>query len=280
VLYLFYEKYEMLSIHRGYSHSILFSIVGAGLLGYFLKKMRWRVGLTYWKLFLFAWLCLFTHMLLDTFTAYGTQLYLPFSNARLGFDSINVVDAVYTVPMIVGLALSTWVYKAKPQRPIFNKWGLAISSAYLVFTLFHKSKVESSISALFEERQIEYSDLLTMPVGAANLNWYGVGKGRDSIYMVRYSAFSGVQQMVEAIPIHEEYLDEIKPEVAATMRWFAKDFYTVDKVGGKIRIYNLQVDMRGIVDMGDKKAPTHGYFEVGATGDENSFSSGTVHVLK
>ena len=30
----------------------------------------------------------------------------------------------------------------------------------------------------------------------------------------------------------------------------------------KVRIYNLQVDMRGVVKDGNKKAPTVGYFEI------------------
>ena len=41
ILYLFYSKFETLTIHRGFSHSIVFSIMGALLISYVLSKMKW-----------------------------------------------------------------------------------------------------------------------------------------------------------------------------------------------------------------------------------------------
>lgn len=276
VLYLCYDKLEMLSIHRGFSHSIVFSVLGAILMAYVLSKIKWSQGIRFKILLLFAWLCLFTHILLDTFTAYGTQLLLPFSNRRLGFDSVNVVDPVYTIPLIIGLILSLWVYKSNPDRSKFNRYGLIISSFYLGFTLLNKEGVKAAISNRLSQENIEYSALLTMPVGIANINWYGVAKGQDSIYMLKYGLFSDTDNPIEAFPVNEAYLDQIDSNVAEKMRWFAKGFYTVEKENGKIRIYNLQVDMRGIVSIGDKKAPTVGYFEISNSNGKTDFSSGSI----
>ncbi len=276
ILYLFYDKLDMLSIHRGLSHSIAFSVLGAFLIAFVLSKIKWTQNIQFGRLLLFAWLCLFTHILLDTFTAYGTQLFLPFSNRRVGFDSINVVDPVYTIPLIIGLVLSLWVYKSKPQRSIFNRYGLIISSLYLIFTLLHKEGVKAQISNRLANEKIEYTALMTMSVGIANINWYGVAKGQDSIYMMKYGLFSNTDTPIEIFPIHEAYLNEIDSTVAEKMRWFAKGFYTVEKENEKIRIYNLQVDMRGIIRTGNKKAPTAGYFEISSHGGKTDFSSGSI----
>jgi inner membrane protein len=276
ILYLFYDKFEMLSIHRGFSHSIVFSILGAFLFAFVLSKIKWSQKIQFNKLLLFAWLCLFTHILLDTFTAYGTQLFLPFSNTRLGFDSINVVDPIYTIPLIIGLILSLWIYKSKPKRSIFNRYGLIISSFYLVLTLLNKEGVKAKISNRLSKEKIEYSALLTMPVGIANINWYGVAKGKDSIYMLKHDFFSNTNNPIEVFPINEAYLNLIDRNVAEKMRWFSKGFYTVEKENEKIRIYNLQVDMRGIVTTGNKKAPTAGYFEISTSNGQTDFSSGSI----
>jgi inner membrane protein len=276
ILYLFYDKLEMLSIHRGLSHSILFSIVGAFILAFMLSKLKWFQPIPFKTILAFTWLCLFTHILLDTFTAYGTQLFLPFSNARLGLDSVNVVDPVYTLPMIIGLVLSVKIYKSRPNRSVFNRYGLIISSFYLIFTLINKQGVKAAISERLAKEKIEYSSLLTMPVGIASINWYGVAKGADSLYMLQYSILSDEANRIEAFPIHEAYLNEIDSTVAERMRWFAKGFYTVEKVADKIRIYNLQVDMRGVTRIGNKKAPTAGYFELSTIHGEAVFSSGTI----
>ena len=276
ILYLFYDSFEMLSIHRGFSHSVAFSILGAFLIAFVLSKIKWFRNLKFKILFSFSCLCLFTHILLDTFTAYGTQLFLPFTDKRFGFDSINVVDPIYTIPLIAGLILSLWIYKSKPKKAKFNNWGLIISSLYLILTLFNKERVKLAITNNLSNENIEYGSLLTMPVGMANINWYGVAKGEDSIYMQKFSIISGIENSIEAFPINDNYLDEIDEIVANKMRWFAKGFYTVEKVNGKIRIYNLQVDMRGVVNIEDKKAPTAGFFEISNSNGETKFSSGSI----
>lgn len=276
MLHLFYDKFEMLSIHRGFSHSILCSILGTFLISFVLSQIKWFQNIAFKRLLLFTWLCLFTHTLLDTFTAYGTQLFLPFSDRRLGFDSINVVDPVYTVPLIIGLILSLWIYKSSPKRPKFNAFGLIISSAYLVFTLFNKEVITAKISSRLLGKNIEYNSLLTMPVGIANINWYGVAKGSDSIYLLKHSIISNNDTPIEAFPINEAYLDQVDKNIANKMRWFAKGFYTVAEEKGKIRIYNLQVDMRGVVRTGNKKAPTAGYFELSNKNGKTEFTSGSI----
>lgn len=274
-LYMFYDKFQMLSIHRGFSHSILFSILGALLLVYIFRRVKWTKAISSLRLFIFAWLALFTHMLLDTFTAYGTQLYLPFSNERVGFDSVNVVDPVYTIPLLIGLMLSLFIFRKKPSRAIFNQVGIVVSSLYLIFTLIHKTQVKNHFENELAEQNINYTSLLTMPVGIANINWYGVAKTKDSIYLQKYSAFQNESMPFESFPINDHLLDGLNPELVQVMKWFAKGFYTVEKDGDRLLFYNLQVDMRGIVNTKNGKAPTMGYFILMVKEDGGfEFSSG------
>ncbi|WP_053002440.1 metal-dependent hydrolase [Kordia jejudonensis] len=276
ILHLFYTKFEMLSIHRGYSHSIVCSIIGALLLTFILSKIKWFDQISFKRCLLFVWLCLITHMLLDAFTAYGTQLLLPFSDRRIGFDSINVVDPLYTIPMIIGLIASCWLYRSHKNRSKFTTYGLWISSIYLLCTLLHKEIVATTIAARFAKNNIHYTELLTMPVGIANINWYGVAKTNDSLYMCKYNGFSNTDEAITVFPINDQYLQEIDQHVATKMRWFAKGFYTVTKQHDTIRVYNLQVDMRGIVIEGNQKVPTVGYFKIVRQNGTFVFSSGSV----
>ena len=262
VLYLFYEKFEMLSIHRGYSHSILFSFIGAFLFSYFLKRFKWTKEISYHRLCFFSWVTLLTHMFLDAFTAYGTQLFLPFSDLRFGLDSINVVDPVYTLPLIIGLGFSLFIYRTQPNRVKYCYIGLSLSSIYLLLTLVIKSHVNNYFESELAQQNISCNSILTMPVGVANINWYGVAKTDKGIYMKPYSLLNNSEKAFEYFPTNEFLLDELNPILSNKMRWFAKDFYTVEKSGDKIRIYNLQVDMRGIIKNDSIFAPTARYFEV------------------
>jgi len=275
-LYLFYDKFEMLSIHRGFSHSIVFSIIGAFLIAYILQRMKWTKTVSYQKLWIFTWLALFTHMLLDTFTAYGTQLLLPFSDARIGFDSVNVVDPVYTVPLLIGLICSLFVFKNTPSRSIYNYIGIAVSTTYLLATLGVKNHVEEHFKTELTEQNIKYESLLTMPVGVANMNWYGVAKTKDGIYMHKYSILDDVDLPFEYFPNNDHLLEGVNQEVVDRMKWFAKGFYTVVKEEDELRFYNLQVDMRGIVHEDGTKVPTAGYFVIIPKADAGfEFSSGS-----
>ena len=261
-LYLFYNKFEMLSIHRGFSHSILFSLLGAFLIAYILQRIKWTREVTYFRLWIFTWLALLTHILLDTFTAYGTQLFLPFSNKRVGFDSINVVDPVYTIPLLLGLLFSLFFFKSSKKRATYNYIGLAISTLYLIDTLGVKCHVNNYFQEELSKQKIAYESLLTMPVGSANINWYGVAKSNDSLYIQKYSILNGSFFPFKKFAINDQFLEGVNPELVKTMRWFAKGFYTVQRKENKIRFYNLQVDMRGIFNNGEIKAPTLGYFEI------------------
>jgi len=266
----------MLSIHRGFSHSIVFSIIGAFLIAYVLQRIKWTKLVSYQRLWIFAWLALFTHMLLDTFTAYGTQLFLPFSDWRVGFDSINVVDPVYTVPLLTGLICSLFIFKNKPSRAVYNHIGIVISTLYLLGTLGVKNHVEEHFKTELAEQNINYHSLLTMPVGIANINWYGVAKTSEGLYMQKYSVLNNDQVPFEYFPSNDYLLEGVNPELVDRMKWFAKGFYTVEKNDDQLRFYNLQVDMRGIIVTNGIKAPTAGYFVI--IPQENGgfeFTSGT-----
>ena len=39
-----------------------------------------------------------THGLLDSCTSYGTQLFWPFSDVRVAWDTMSIVDPLFTVP--------------------------------------------------------------------------------------------------------------------------------------------------------------------------------------
>lgn len=261
-LYLFYDKFEMLSIHRGLSHSIVFSLIGAFCIAYVLQRIKWTKKIGYIQLWIFSWLALFTHMLLDTFTAYGTQLFLPFSDWRVGFDSINVVDPVYTIPLLIGLMCSVFVFKNKPSRAVYNYIGIAVSTFYLLGTLGVKCHVNEHFTAELADQNISYNSLLTMPVGIANLNWYGVAKTSQGLYMQKYSILNNEPLSFEYFPTNDYLLDGVDPNMTKRMKWFAKGYYTIEKDDNQLRFYNLQVDMRGIIQNDSIKAPTAGYFVI------------------
>ena len=69
------SQVEQLSFHRGPSHSLLFAVVLAPLIGLGLARLHRRSNLSWKEWGFFAFLCIVTHPLLDALTNYGTQLF-------------------------------------------------------------------------------------------------------------------------------------------------------------------------------------------------------------
>lgn len=274
----FFDEIQKISLHRGYSHSILFCLLGAFLFAYILSKINWAKEVAITKLWLFSFLALFTHVLLDAFTTYGTQLFLPFTDWRVSFDSINIVDPVYTLPLIIGVLGSVFYYKKtdKKQR-LPNTIGLIVSSLYLLFTLANKQHIEQVFYSQLEEQNIPSFRLLTVPVKVGNVVWYGVAKDKTHLHIGQYSRLKKNTIEFHSFPINNQLLDGLDKHLVDKMKWFAQGFYTVAKKGDKIRIYNMQCDMQGVRVFGGYKAPTAFYFEITAHENGNYELSSGMH---
>ena len=96
--WLYDNEIQAIAFHRGFMHSIFFAIFASLAMGclmhciYNRGKRHNKVLRKGW-IQLFFW-SIFTHPILDCFTAYGTQLFAPFSNYRVAFDNISVADVV------------------------------------------------------------------------------------------------------------------------------------------------------------------------------------------
>lgn len=117
-----------LEYHRQFTHSLLFIPVGALIiaLGLHLLLRRW------WKLSLlqtwaFCTLGYATHGLLDSATSYGTMLFWPISDVRYAWSIISIIDPLLTLPLLVGVLLTTWL-----KTPVFARAGLLWALSYLL----------------------------------------------------------------------------------------------------------------------------------------------------
>ncbi|WP_242046769.1 metal-dependent hydrolase, partial [Acinetobacter baumannii] len=61
-------------------------------------------------------------------TVYGTQLLLRLTDRPFGVGSIIIIDPLYTVPLLAGVAAAL---RATPSGRRWNPLGLALSTAYL-----------------------------------------------------------------------------------------------------------------------------------------------------
>lgn len=123
--------------HRNFSHGLLFAPVGGALVGLLLWFLLGRRH-PFIDLMLAATLGMVTHGLLDSCTTYGTLLFWPFSQQRISWDFISIIDPVYTAILIIGVIYGLSFRKGKPAI-----LALMISTAYMgVGVLQHHRAME------------------------------------------------------------------------------------------------------------------------------------------
>ncbi len=135
-----------LEFHRQFTHSLIFIPFGAllcALVFYPFIKSK----LSFAQVYIFSLLGYATHGLLDACTAYGTQLFWPFSNERVAWNVVSIVDPLFTIPIIILLVLA--VYK---KNVVFSRLGFIYAVLYLSLGLVQKNQAEQAIYVLAEER--------------------------------------------------------------------------------------------------------------------------------
>lgn len=188
----FMGEVEYVNFHRGFSHSLVFGFLVAPALGWLLSKSPRSQGQPFWLWTqLFFW-CIFTHPLLDSFTSYGTQLFLPFSDYRVELNTIFIIDPAYTLPMLIALIAVMFYRRTSATRKRVIYTGIALSHAYLLFTIFNKYLVvEPAIKAEIARQSFEVEQYQTIPAPLQNFLWQGLIKTADGYYAGYFNPWRG-----------------------------------------------------------------------------------------
>lgn len=194
----------------------------------------------YWLFFL----SIVTHPILDCFTAYGTQLFLPFSNMRVSWDNISVVDFGYTLPLAVGVIVASFIARQKKSRQFANWAGIAVSSLYMAFTFSHKIRFNNIFEKSLAAQNIEYTRYMTAPTILQNFLWLGVAEGEDAYYHGYYSFFNDepIVKKFNKLPKNWELINGLEEErPVEIVKWFSKGYYNaLRRKDGKIQLNDLR----------------------------------------
>ncbi len=183
----FMNDVQRVDFHRGFFHSLLFFIGMTPLLTFIAQKIHSGYQhVKRWEWLLLFFLALFTHALLDCFTTWGTQLFWPFEY-RVAFQSVFVIDPVYSIPLLGGVIGSSITKKKTNWHFNFNRLGLLISSAYLIFTLANKQYVNHQFKESLNEKGIAYQDIESRPSPFNNILWSANAETKKGFYTGYYS---------------------------------------------------------------------------------------------
>lgn len=135
-----------LEYHRHFTHSLVFIPLGgllvAGLLYLLLRRRTRFTGL--WLLCVLGYA---SHGLLDACTSYGTQLFWPFSDVRIAWDIISIIDPLFTIPVIVMVLAGL-----KTQRQAWPRAALLYGLCYLCLGYLQHERAMDTLHTLAASR--------------------------------------------------------------------------------------------------------------------------------
>lgn len=182
----FTDTVTALSVHRGFTHSVVFSVLFAPIFGWLVSRYESYKSFKGWT-WLFFW-AFFTHPVLDAHTTWGTQLFWPM-DLRLAFKTIFVIDPLYTLPFLVFLILAMLQKRTSAKRRRYNNLGLVVSSSYLALTFLLKWMAYQKFEYALAQQNIEYTQLDTRPSPMNTILWSANVETEEAYLLGNYSFF-------------------------------------------------------------------------------------------
>lgn len=241
LLFPFFNEVAFISVHRSFSHSILFAILGAVAFGYLAHRLsKRRYQYKDWTMAFF--LAFLTHSLLDWCTTYGTKMLCPFNGYLFSLNNIHVIEPIYTSILLIGVLVL--VIKKMPilSRTKVLAWTLGLSTLYLGWSVVAKVIANHHFMANVQAQNIPYEKVMISPTPLNTLLWNAVIKTADGYYFGSYSLLDSREE----IPFYfVESRNDLLPEIKKFKKGrqylaYTQDFPLVEVEDEVVKIYAIK----------------------------------------
>ena len=223
-----------LEYHRHFTHSLIFIPVG-GLIcaAFFHFVLTKRKELAFKWTWLFCTLGYATHGLLDAATSYGTQLFWPFSDVRIAWRIISIIDPLFTLPALLGVILC-----AIKRKALFAHFALGWVVFYLSLGIVQNQRATQAGFDLAKSRGHNPEEIHAKPSFANLIVWKTVYRDQDRYYVDAHHIstenhiFEG--SSIAALDIARDFpwldLQSQQAKDIERFRWFSDGYIARDPV--------------------------------------------------
>lgn len=152
--------------HRGVTHSLIMLPLWAFLIAY-VCALIWRRDRGWRAYFGVAALGVGIHILGDLITSYGTMIFAPFSDARIGWATTFIIDLWFSGIILAGLLASLMWRKLRLPAVV----GMAVLAGYVGWqAVLHDEALEVG-EAYARQAGFDQPRVTAQPRPASPLNW-------------------------------------------------------------------------------------------------------------
>ena len=219
-----------LEYHRQFTHSLIFIPVGALVCAIAFWPFM-RRHMSFRAIWLTALAGYATHALLDACTTYGTLLLWPFSDARIAWNTISVIDPVFTLPLL-GFVIAAGVKKSQ----FIGRLGMAWVALYLSIGVIQEERAIAAGEALAADRGHAPAVVSAKPSFGNLLLWKTVYEYDDHFWVDAVRAGGDVTIIegdhVARLNLQSSFpwldTDSQQARDVERFRWFSNDYLAID----------------------------------------------------
>ena len=219
-----------LEYHRQFSHSLFFIPIGSFFVALFIFPfVRGLMSLR--MVYIASFLGYATHGLLDACTSYGTQLFWPFSDQRVTWNNISIVDPIFTIPIVILLAIAI-----TKRKRIFSFIAIGWIIFYLSLGFIQYERTLSAAMDLANSRGHNAERMTLKPSFGNLILWKSIYQHEETYYVdaIR-TVHSSTWCLGESIEMfdyqyHLPSLDKDSQQAKdiERFRWFSQDYLGYD----------------------------------------------------
>ena len=243
VLIPFTDAVADFTFHRSFSHSVIMLALLTPLVVWLIRKIHPADADHRRGWYALVYLAFLTHVLLDSCTIYGTQIFWPLSDYPMTWGSIFIIDPLYTLPLIAGV-IAVMVARRNPMKAYyFNLAMLALSTLYLGWSFAAKFHAKGIAREELARQGIEYRQVVTLPSPFNTILWrfvamtpegYAVGwySLLDTDHNIEFTFHSSAPQLLSGLESHWP---------VTRLQWFTKGYYRVGLEGQSVVVTDLRM---------------------------------------
>ena len=220
-----------LEYHRQFTHSIVFIPFGGLICAVFLFIVFKKISpFNFKSTWLYCTLGYGTHGLIDACTSYGTLLFWPFSNVRIAWNNISIIDPLFTLPIILFVVLATI-----KKKNIYSKVGIAWAIIYLLMGIFLHNMAINVGKEIAEQRGHVITRIKAKPSFGNLILWKIIYETNDQFHVDATNLLFG--KIIEGESVKKLNLEKDFPWLKKNsqqykdverFRWFSNNFLAVD----------------------------------------------------
>lgn len=231
--------------HRGASHSLFVLTALTPLFVWLIVKLHPQTIRYRRRWHALVFLAFVTHVLLDSLTVYGTQIFWPLPTPPVMLSTIFIIDPSYSLPLFAGVLAALVLSRQKTAGHRINTVCLVLTTAYLMWSVAAKLHVEHTARAALMRQNIATDKVLTVPTPFNTLLWRvlvmdagGYSEGYYSLLdddrSIRFAHYPSREALLEGIEDHWP---------VQRLRWFTHGFYAVEQLKAAVVISDLRMGM-------------------------------------